>query len=485
VETYDAIVIGGGPGGSTTASLLAMQGHKVLLLERDRFPRHQIGESLLPSTVHFIGQLLGIRDELQAQGYPRKLGACFRWGKSPDIWCFDFTSATALNKSDAGYAWQVERAKFDDLLLRNAQKKGVEVREEHTVTDAIVEGGRVVGVTYEDSSGKAGRALAKYVVDASGATGKIGQHVGERIYSTFFQNVAVYTYFENAKRMPSPREGNILCAAFKEGWFWYIPLSGSLTSVGAVVAKEHTAVMKGGDHEKAFAHFLDQCPLVKQFLEGATRVKDGMYTPVRIRKDYSYAHTHFWKPGIALVGDSACFVDPVLSTGVHLATYSALLTARSITSCLRHGIDEKRAFDEFEKRYRLEYNKIYDFMTAFYDMNIDEESYYWKARKILNSEEKANEAFVRLVAGVSSTDFNADELFNQRKGAGEALEKYMTEHPGADAREASAALARQGLTFEKSGGLGSGIHIDKQRTRAFEGGLIPSDDLMHWVDPDR
>src|SRR6185295_2961241 len=129
----------------------------------------------------------------------------------------------------------------------------------------------------------------------------------------------------------------------------------------------------------------------------------------------SYCNTRFWKPGVVLIGDAACFIDPVFSSGVHLSTYSALLAARSINTCLRKELDEDRCFKEFEERYRREFSNFYQFLLAFYDMHEDEESYFWSARKVLETEESANEAFIRLVGGVSSSGEplydSADEFF--------------------------------------------------------------------------
>src|SRR5262249_15378458 len=133
------------------------------------------------------------------------------------------------------------------------------------------------------------------------------------------------------------------------------------------------------------------------------RVTQGPYGQFRVRKDYSYSNERFWAPGLALVGAAACFIDPVFSSGGHLATYSALLAARSINTCLAGDLAEDACFGELEARYRREFQVFYDFLMAFYDMHRSEDSYFWTARKILNTEEKDNEAFVRLVAGLSSS----------------------------------------------------------------------------------
>ncbi|WXB20272.1 tryptophan 7-halogenase [Pendulispora albinea] len=378
-----------------------MRGHRVVLLERQRFPRYQIGESLLPSTIHGICRMLGVYEEVEKAGFMRKAGGTFRWGKQPDPWTFAFAAGPEPLKSTAGYAYQVERSKFDALLLDNAKRKGVDVREQCSASELVREGGRVARVRYTDDTGGERGIRTRFVVDASGNQSRFYNLVGERVYSKLFQNVAMFGYFKNGKRLPAPNQGNILCAAFELGWFWYIPLTAELTSVGAVIAREHANKIQG-DPEAGLLRLIQACPLVRDFLAEATRVTEGQYGQVRVRKDYSYCNTQFSAPGLALVGDSACFIDPVFSSGVHLATYSGVLAARSINSCLEGSVDETRAMEEFERRYRLEFGVYYDFLMAFYDMEQGTDSYFWQARRVLHTEEKQNDAFIRLVAGVAT-----------------------------------------------------------------------------------
>jgi halogenation protein CepH len=418
-EQFDVIVLGGGPGGSSAASFIAMQGHRVLLLEKELFPRHQIGESLLPATTYGICGLLGIRDRIENAGFPRKQGGTFRWGMNPEPWTFRFA---ANPRVPGGYAYQVERCKFDKMLLDAAREKGVDVREQHTVLGVVEEDGRFCRVRFRDDTGIERSAEARFIVDSEGHRSQAYKLVGERIFSEFFQNVALYGYFLGGKRLPAPSEGNILCAAFEDGWFWYIPLSDELTSVGAVVSREAAQRIAEGP-ESAFKGYVDACPIISEYLAPARRVTEGMYGEFRVRKDYSYCNTRFWKPGLVLIGDAACFIDPVFSSGVHLATYSALLAARSINTCLAGGLREDQAFEEFEFRYRREFGNFYQFLLAFYDMHHDQTSYFWQARKVMNTGEKANDAFIRLVAGASCADeplFNgADDFFRSRQGMGD------------------------------------------------------------------
>lgn len=482
-ENFDIIVIGGGPGGSTAATLLAMQNHRVLLLERDTFPRYQIGESLLPSTVHGICKILGLSEELKKAGFVRKLGGTFRWGTNPEPWTFAFSTAATISESN-GYAYQVERSKFDNLLLRNAVNNGVDVRENHSVKDVLFDGGRACGVEFEDADGNRREATAKYIIDASGNQSQVYKKVGERVYSKFFQNVALFGYYENGGRFPPPRNGNIFCAAFNEGWFWYIPLSDTLTSVGAVVSKEYADRLKVG-HEEAMQQFIASCPEISRLLSNAHRVTEGQYGQLRVRKDYSYTNERFWVPGLILVGDAACFIDPVFSSGVHLSTYSALLAARSINSILNEGMNEDRCFDEFEKRYRREFRNFYEFLAAFYDMHQHEGSYFWKARKVLNSQGTAQEAFVSLVAGVSNLD---DENLFLDKTHVEQIETELSQLDAATVENAYPYHANEKSAFldvlvHEATQMQAQASIGSRRTQEeplFEGGLIPSADGFRW-----
>ncbi|MEV0275693.1 tryptophan 7-halogenase [Streptomyces sp. NPDC050610] len=490
---YDVIVVGGGPGGSTVATLTAMRGARVLLLEKERFPRYQIGESLLPATVHGIGKLLGVLPELEAARFTTKRGGTFRWGKNPEPWTFAFAVSSRF-PGPTSTAYQVERMRFDQILLDNARRKGVEVRERCPVVDVLEAGGRgtdarrdgpgergtgecsddpdgrgtdvrsddsdrrVTGVRFDDPDGTRREVRARFVVDASGNGSRIhGRTGGRRVYSEFFKNIALFGYFEGGSRLPEPNSGNILCAAFDSGWFWYIPLTDRLTSVGAVL--HHDALDRvQGDREKALAGLIEECPLIAAYLADARRVTTGPYGEVRVRKDYSYCQEKFWRPGMALVGDAACFIDPVFSSGVHLSTYSALLAARSINTVLSGGAgspSETRCFEEFEARYRDEFGRFHDFLMSFYDMRQDSDSYFWSARRITHATGSPLEAFVELVGGGASDE-----------GA-------LFDSPFVD------ATLEAGAKVQVQAALGESFDDEPIR----ENGLVPSLDGMHWTDP--
>lgn len=400
---YDLVVAGGGPAGATLATLVAMRGFRVLLLEREHFPRYQIGESLLPVTVHGICGLLGVAAELAASDFTIKHGGTFRWGKNPEPWTFYFRDLPAFAHGKS-YAYQVERMRFDSMLLDNARRAGVEVREGCQVVRTLAVAGRVEGVEYLDESKAVRSAAARFFADASGSRGRTYREMtGQRHHSDFFRNVALFGYFENGTRLPEPNSGNILSVAFDDGWFWYIPLTATLTSVGAVVRSEMAARVRG-DPDRALSALIAACPLISQYLSGATRVTDGPYGQIRVRRDYSYCHDRFHRSGMVLVGDSACFVDPVLSSGVHLATYGALLAARAVNSSLAATVPEDDGFAEFERRYRAEFTFFYRFLRTFYAKNASERSYFWEAKRITGSALSDVVAFLELVGGAASRE---------------------------------------------------------------------------------
>lgn len=487
VEDVDVVVVGGGPGGSTLASLVANQGHRVVLLEKEHFPRYQIGESLLPSTIHGICRLLGVSDKLAQAGFTLKRGGTFRWGSNLTPWTFSFSISPRM-AGETSFAYQVERSKFDKILLDNSRRIGVDVREGCTVTDVVSDDERVRGVLYVDAAGNAREIHSRYVVDASGNKSRIYQRIGgPRQYSEFFRSLALFGYFENGKRLPPPNSGNILSAAFDSGWFWYIPLSETLTSVGAVVRREMARKVQG-DPERALQALIDECPMVKDYLGNAKRVTEGKYGQIRVRKDYSYNNTRFWRPGMVLIGDAACFVDPVFSSGVHLATYSALLAARSINSVMAQMMDEEAAFKEFELRYRREYGVFYEFLMSFYDMHVSESSYFWSAKKVTRNTHSELESFVDLVGGMSSGEAAFAEMsslaqrFKDRsKEFADAIDEVVAGQEQSMLPLFKSSVVRQAMQESSQVQARAVLGEDAEaETPLFDSGLVPSADGMFW-----
>jgi halogenation protein CepH len=507
----DVVVVGGGPCGSTVSTLVAMQGHRVLLLEKERFPRYQIGESLLPSTVHGVCRLLGVSEDLEQASFMVKRGGTFRWGSNPQPWTFAFSLSPKF-AGPAATAYQVERMRFDQILLSNAEKHGVEVRQEHPATDVITDSGRVCGVTFTDAAGKRHEVRSRYVVDASGHASRIHTRAGgQRRYSAFFRNLALFGYFVGGKRLPPPNQGNILAVAFGSGWFWYIPLTEELTSVGAVLLPDAFERAQG-DREQALAGLIAECPLIAEYLAGAQRVTSGPYGQIRVRKDFSYIQERFWRPGLVLAGDAACFIDPVFSSGVHLATYGGLLAARSINTALLSAAaageriggaaqagagggaagapGETACFEEFEARYRQEFARFHDFLVAFYDMHTDEQSYFWTAKKVTGAAGGELESFAELVGGGSSNEralVGAGSYATQRSQEFRELSEAAGQASGVagedrDLLRASLArsVTRAGTQIQVQAAVGGNTD---ERTPVRPGGLVPSRDGMHWSWP--
>jgi halogenation protein CepH len=489
-EHVDVVVVGGGPGGSTLAALVAMQGNRVVVLEKEKFPRWQIGESLLPPTVHGVCRLTGVADELAQAGFTVKRGGTQRWGTSAEPWTFSFSVSQKMT-GQTSFAYQVERSKFDKILLDHARRMGADVREECTVTEVLSGTGRVEGVTYTDATGATRQIRSKYVVDASGNKSRIYKEVGGiRKYSEFFRSLALFGYFTGGKRLPPPNSGNILSAAFDSGWFWYIPLRPDLTSVGAVVRREMASRIQG-DPEEALFSLIAECPIISDYLKDAKRVTDGQYGQLRVRKDYSYHNTKFWRPGMVLIGDAACFIDPIFSSGVHLATYSGLLAARSINSVLTERVDEQTAFHEFEQRYRREFGVYYEFLMAFYDMHVSESSYFWSAKKVLKNSTSELESFVELISGVSSGEAAlapAEPVAQQFKARSSefarAVDTLVANGEENMLPMFKSSVVRQamheGMQVQATALFGEDAEAERP---LFDNGLVASPDGMFWAVP--
>ena len=383
----DVLVIGGGPAGATLATLCSQNGLDVALYERERGPRYRVGESLLPATPRQLLPLLGI-DVAQAN-FVVKPGGTFSWGDRPDQ-PWDLIFGGANPGPDPPVALNVDRQRFDEILLENAEARGVALHRGHEVLSVGEDDfghGRVVeiGVVGTDTRH---RVRARYVVDASGQMRVKLPALRARTDSKFFRNVAVWGYWDGAQRLAPPIEGNVffetLGTEHGPAWAWFIPLSDTLTSVG-VVAPRDCARMLGRDRRAVLSAWLAQCPRTAALLAGARPTAEPPYDEVRLCADYSYASDRFWAPGLARVGDAACFVDVLLSSGVHLATYGALLAARSIEAVLRGRMTEQLAMDEYESRARQEFALFYAGISGVYDMTLPRERYIEPLRELLRN----------------------------------------------------------------------------------------------------
>lgn len=440
MPSSDVIVVGGGPAGSVAAGFLAQAGLRVALFERERFPRYHIGESLLSASLPIL-DALGVVPAIEAAGFIRKPGGTFIWGAQEEPWSFFF-------RDDPGgrpHAFQVVRAQFDHLLLRHAEALGVDVREAHRVETIDYDGTRNRIVAVGDD-GTVHEAEAPWVIDASGQQALVGRRDGLRQFDPFFKNLAVFGYWEGAERLSGEIAGNILSAAFADGWFWFIPLHDGTTSVGSVVDAKRFAGEASGDAAALYDRLVAACAPVARRLSGATRVG-----PVRVIRDYSYCSDRFFGPGYLLAGDAACFLDPVFSTGVHLACLSGYLAAQTLER-LAAGADADAALADYDGRYRAAFERYRRFLYFFYDHHTDPDSYFWTARKILSPELplEARTAFVRLMSGTGDLLAN-DAALNEELAARHArLSEATSRGKFAAFSEASMFRVRQTLNDIKS-----------------------------------
>ena len=341
-QATQVLVIGGGPAGSTAASLLVREGFDVTLVEKAIFPRYHIGESLLPSCLEVL-DTIGAREKIEAHGFQRKDGGYFDWGTNS--WELDFT------KLRHPYSFQVIRSEFDHLLLEHSKSLGVKVYEGVEIQSIAFDGerprsahwARVADKAHEangsngsnGSNGANGSDEARsgdisfdYVIDATGRAGILAmRYLNGRHYHNAFQNVGVWGYWKGAIRQQNAPNGAISVGAVPEGWVWAIPLHDGTTSVGLVLHKESFKERRqqGISIEQIYNQAIEGCELISGLLKNAERVTD-----LKAEQDYSYMAEQLTGPGYFLVGDAACFIDPLLSTGVHLATHSAMLAAASV-----------------------------------------------------------------------------------------------------------------------------------------------------------
>lgn len=390
-SSYDVIVIGGGPGGATTATLLAKAGKSVLLVEKCKFPRYHIGESLVPGVVPILAEL-DVLTEMEQFGFTDKFGITLIWGNQNERWSVGFDEAGG---ESLGKAFQVVRSDFDNLLLQNARRKGVTVLEETSVRDVIFDGDRCTGITLRDIDGEDLTISARFVVDASGQANLIGrkQHTIEVVDG--LKNKAVWAYYQNAT-VPEGRDaGNIIVENnISEGWLWMIPLHDGTHSIGLVAPQES---FKGHERGALLNKMLAESEHIKGYLKDATRVSD-----YHSHKDWSYSCSQFQGPGYLMVGDAAGFVDPLFSTGVFLAMNSGSLAAKTIIAAIENPSEEHTLGAAYETSYRSFLDVVTSFVLFFYDASKNKEKYFDRARDLVDPMDimSARQDFVYLITGL-------------------------------------------------------------------------------------
>jgi flavin-dependent dehydrogenase len=354
-DSCDVAVIGGGPGGSTAAALLARRGYKVIALEKEHHPRFHIGESLLPMNLP-VFERLGVLDKVRAMGV-FKSGADFEADNERGYSTYAF--ARAIGNSPP-HAYQVWRQDFDQMLYQHARECGADAREGHEVRALEQTGPRESRLDVRTDDGHGYSIQARYVIDASGRDAFMSARKKLRRKNDRHQSAAIFGHFRGAERRSGEDAGNISIYGFEHGWMWMIPLPGGVMSVGAVCRPGYLKQRKGRTLE-FLLDTLRRSPALWRRVEHAELIGNE----VRVTGNYSYDSTRMGGPGWVLIGDAFAFLDPVFSSGVYLAMTGAEQAAGMVDAALREPAREAALLRRLEKRQRAGMARFSFFIYRF------------------------------------------------------------------------------------------------------------------------
>jgi flavin-dependent dehydrogenase len=360
-NNYDVIVIGGGPAGSTIGSILAREGRRVMLFEKEVFPRHHIGESLMTDT-YWTFKRMGLLEKLKASPFVRKYSVQFANAAGKESRPFYFFEAI---QHESAVTWQVTRSAFDKLLIEHAADQGATVHQGTAVKQVLFAGDRAIGVEVQMNDGSRQSFHAPVVVDATGQSAMLSNKFHWRVRDPKLKKAVLYSYFKGAQREPDLNGGATLVLRTPPGsggWFWYIPLENDITSVGIVADPGYLLKGRGQDLAKIFQEEIEKCQAVNKRVSIGTRV-DKIYSIL----DYSYRSKYNSGNGFIIIGDAYGFLDPIYSSGVLLALKMAELAADAIHDAFTHNDFSAQRLGQFQEKLDRGIESMRKLVYAFYN----------------------------------------------------------------------------------------------------------------------
>ena len=360
-NTYDVIVMGGGPAGSSVASILAREGRKVILFEKEIFPRHHIGESLMTDT-YWTFRRMGFLEKLRESPFVRKYSVQFANAAGKESRPFYFFEGV---HHESAVTWQVTRAHFDHLLINHAVDQGAVVHQGVLVKQVLFEGDKAVGVEVQMPDGSREKFFAKVVIDATGQLAMLSNKFRWRVRDPKLKKAVLYSYWKDAHREPDLNGGATLVLRTEPGsggWFWYIPLDNDITSVGIVADPEYLVQGRGQDLAKIYDEEIAKCEAVRRRVAGGERA-DKIYSIL----DYSYRSKKNAGNGFIIIGDAYGFLDPIYSSGVLLALKMAELAADAIHDAFNHDDFSAERLGQYQTKLDRGIESMRKLVYAFYN----------------------------------------------------------------------------------------------------------------------
>jgi halogenation protein CepH len=427
---HDVAIIGAGPAGATLATFLRRYrpDTSVVVLEKQPFPRHQIGESLLIDVNRILADM-GALEAVEAAGFSKKLGATFVWGAERDVYSFLWREGQAITggSGHSAVTWHVDRPRYDAILADCARQQGADVREGWAVTDVLRDGDRVVGVAATDPDGQRQDVPARWVIDCAGDRGPVHRTLGHRRLDAELRNVAVFGYLrgvgfrDDLNGSDDARRTAIL--THDDGWVWVIPLAGGIASVGFVTADE---TYRRDKHDDLRAYYWDKLRALPEHddLFSGAELYDyrGDQRMVHAVSEFSYQCDDIWGPGWVTCGNAAGFVDAILSIGVFVAQNHAQFLACAIATILDGDADESTALESYATSVRENLDAFRAVAHMFYAFNTTP-SEWWRAcsAELADStfvpDAADRDAFLAFFTGFSARSAIYDQAVNALGGS--------------------------------------------------------------------